>query len=215
MLRLISLFVVVLSVVPVCAEEFMDDFKTLSSERWTVDFPSPYGLAEVRTEELRLQSGALIRTKKDYGPANVYLNWAWADHAGTTEGADALTVILRDSGEKKMHVAVHAGTGKCTVTSVQGGKERELATGTLPTRDNNLYAIDVNHWQRIRIVDVGDSIKMYVYPLDADDPPAEPVVTAEYDAKNFPPGKIGVTNRRQEPDGPTQESFVSRIKIKY
>jgi hypothetical protein len=201
------------------AEEFKEEFNTLSSEHWSLDLAAN-GLVEMRQQEVRIENAPVLRTTKELNASSVSVEWAWADHAGTTESADAMCIILRQSKGAAILVTVQAGDGLCLVETMKGKESQKLGEQKIATRDSERYAIDVDHWQRIFVKDQDGVIKVYVFAADNDELVADPVLTVRYDKKDFPPGKIGFTNRSQMRDaagepGPRQESFIRRVRIKH
>ncbi len=243
MLRVFCLFVLgIASIHSVHAAEPVD----LTGFGWSVELPFEssvvnrqaaadrervYGHANAMIPELRIENSATIRTLRDVGKTILDLDWAWAQH---TDKADILTIVLRETEVKSVLVQIHADTGKVTIstreflTQKDGEKVEEVekvtdvASGTIAYRDGDKNAIDVDHWQKVRVTDTNGAIAVFMMPADGQPVsaqpgynPKKPVVQTKIDVKAFPKGKIAITNkpvgRPEIAAGQRYESFVRNV----
>ncbi len=192
-----------------------------------------YGHVNAMIPELKIENSGVIRTLRDVNKATLDLDWAWAQH---TAEADILTIVLRETDGKSVLVQIYADTGKCVISTkerqtVQEGDEAkevekitELATGTIAYRDGDKYAVDTDHWQKVRVQDANGMISVFMMPADGEPVskghgynPKKPVTQTKIDVKNFPKGKIAITNRPiSRPElvaGARYESFVRNVTM--
>lgn len=183
----------------------------------------------------RLQNRGFLVTKKEYRePIELSLDWRWIDLKGDPLYTDDLTVALRSHGQPRGDrpweatdgILVRFSSGPSRVSIGLGAAVGDMEG--LAVSAPAIYPMPSNVWRKIRIVDTGESIEVYLSgdsyypnadaqtPLPRDD--REPILTVAYD-EPFSAGHIAIYNReyvgdsREHAGGVPHESHIDNVRI--